>query len=155
MILNGRVHATHVDSWRSQARSQVERLHPKSEPVPRCCLSDRWGKIQIRENQENAKNRRSMHPMERPHVVQHHQPKQHINPVDGELIAIRDVHRKARERSRHHYDGRQQDQPLMSSSLFAQSERCPSQHRKADLFEKRDRLEAENAKDRAHTGATG
>ena len=32
-------------------KSQIERLHPKSEPVPRCCMSDWHGKIQIHENQ--------------------------------------------------------------------------------------------------------
>ena len=85
MVLNGGVDATHVDGGFSFG-SQVERLQPKSEAVPRCCLSDRWGKIQIRENQENAKSRGPMHPMERPHVVRHHQPKQHINPIDGELL---------------------------------------------------------------------
>ena len=34
----------------------------------------------------------------------------------------------------------------MCISLLAQSESCPGQHGKADLFEKRNRLEAENAR---------
>jgi hypothetical protein len=52
-------------------KSQIERLHPKSEPVPRCCRSDWYGKIQIHENQESATNSRSMHPMKGPQVIQH------------------------------------------------------------------------------------
>ena len=42
---------------------QVERLHPKCEPVPRCCMSDWHGKTQIHEDQEGATNSGSMHPM--------------------------------------------------------------------------------------------
>jgi hypothetical protein len=49
-----------VDFWPVKLKSQIEGLHPKSEPVPHCYMSDRHGTIQIHENQESAKNRRSM-----------------------------------------------------------------------------------------------
>src|ERR1035438_1614314 len=86
--------------WVNQARACKRDWNNPAKagrtPVPRCCMSDWHGKIQIHENQESATNSRSMHPMKRPQVIQHHQPKQQINRVDCELLVTPDLHQIGR-----------------------------------------------------------